>query len=185
VTRLARAFLAVVPASPALDDVARRLASLREAEPDLRWLPREQWHLTLQFLGVVDDAEAVANAVGTAVAPVPQFSAELAGGGAFPSPRRASVLWIGVHEPEPLVRLAGAIEDATAELGYRAEERVHHLHVTVARARRPQSVRGLVDELGGMGAGPAWTVADVALVASDTRPEGAVYREWGRRPLGA
>jgi len=140
VTRLARAFLAVVPSSPALDDVARRLVSLREAEPDLRWLPREQWHLTLQFLGVVDDAEAVANAVGTAVAPVPQFSAELAGGGAFPSPRRASVLWIGVHEPEPLVRLTGAIEDATAELGYRAEERVHHPHVTVARARRPRSV---------------------------------------------
>lgn len=184
-TRLARAFLAVVPSGPALDDVARRLAPLQEAEPRLRWLPREQWHLTLQFLSAVDDAEAVADAVGTAAVSVPRFSAQLAGGGAFPSPRRASVLWLGVREPEPLVALAGAIEHATAELGHRAEARAYHPHLTVARARRPCSVSRLVDELGGMGPGPAWTVADVALVASDTRPEGAVHTEWDRRPLGA
>src|SRR5262249_44852213 len=85
---------------------------------------------------------------------VPRFSARLAGGGAFPSARRASVLWIGVREPEPLVRLARAVEAATAELGHRAEDRAFHPHLTVARARRPSAIRRPVDELGGTG--PGW-----------------------------
>ena len=184
-TRLARAFLAVVPSAAVLDDVARRLEPLRRAEPSLRWLPRQQWHLTVQFLGPVDDAEELSDAVGRAIAGVAPFSVQLTGGGAFPSPRRAAVLWVGVREPEPLVTLADAVTSATAELGHRAEERAYHPHLTVARAGRPRSVTGLVEQLAGVGPGPAWTVADVALVASDTRPEGAVHAEWGRRLLGA
>jgi RNA 2',3'-cyclic 3'-phosphodiesterase len=185
VTRLARAFLAVVPSAAVLDDVAQRLEALRRAEPSLRWLPREQWHLTLQFLGPVEDAEELSDSVGRAIAAVAPFPVQLTGGGAFPSPRRATVLWIGIHEPEPLVTLADAVMSATAGLGHRAEERAYHPHLTVARAGRPRSVTGLVEHLGGAGPGPAWTVADVALVASDTRREGAVHTEWGRRPLGA
>ena len=184
-TRLARAFLAVVPSAAALDDVAGRLDPLRQAEPSLRWLPREQWHLTVQFLGPVDDAEELSEAIGRAVAGIVPFPVQLTGGGAFPSPRRAAVLWIGVGEPEPLVALADAVTSATAELGHRAEERAYHPHLTVARTARPRSVIGLVEQLGAVGPGPAWTVADVALVASDTHPEGAVHTEWDRRPLGA
>jgi 2'-5' RNA ligase len=81
------------------------------------------------------------------------------------------------------VTLAGAVARVTTELGHQPEARAYHPHVTVARAARPCSLTGLVDELGAAGPGPAWTVADVALVASDTRPEGAVHTEWARRPL--
>jgi RNA 2',3'-cyclic 3'-phosphodiesterase len=183
VTRLARAFLAVTPSPDALDDVARRLGPLRQAEPRLRWLARGQWHLTVQFLGAVSDAEGLADAVSAAVASLSPFAVELTGGGAFPSPRRASVLWVGVRDPEPLATLAGAVTRATATLGHAAEDRAYHPHLTVARAGRPCAVMPLVDALGGMGPGPAWTVSDVALVESDTRREGAVHTERARLVL--
>jgi len=133
--------------------------------------------------GAVDDAEGLADAVREAVAFVSPFAVELTGGGAFPSPRRASVLWIGVREPEPLATLAGAVTRATIALGHPAEDRAYHPHLTVARAGRPRSVTPLVDELSGMGPGPTWTVSEVALVESDTRREGAVHTERARLVL--
>jgi 2'-5' RNA ligase len=185
VTRLARAFLAVGPSPPVLDALAARLEPLAAAGPGLRWAPRGQWHLTLQFLGTVGDAEALGDAVGSAVAALPPFTSRLAGAGAFPSARRAAVLWVGVDDPAPLATLAGAVQRATAELGHQPEERPYHPHLTVARAARPRSVAPLVEALEAPAIGPAWTVDEVALVASDTRPDGAVHTVWARRPLGA
>ena len=184
-TRLARAFLAVVPPTPVLDALAERIEGLAPTEPPVRWLPRQQWHVTLQFLGAVDDAEALADAVGSVVAELRPFAARLAGGGAFPSAQRATVLWAGVEDPAPLAALAEAVGHAIARLGYSLDERAYHPHVTVARAPRPRSLSHLVEGLGAGPLGPRWTVEDLALVVSDTRPQGAVHTEWTRRPLGA
>jgi 2'-5' RNA ligase len=94
------------------------------------------------------------------------------------------VLWAGLEDPAPLTTLAEAVRRSTAGLGHPAEERAYHPHLTVARAPRPRPVSHLVDELGARPLGPAWTVDDVALVASDTRPDGAVHTVWARRGLG-
>jgi 2'-5' RNA ligase len=184
VTRLQRAFLAVVPPEEALDDLEGRVEPLRAGAPRLRWLPRQQWHLTVQFLGPVEDAETLLDAVGAAVARLPPFPLQLGGGGAFPSARRAAVLWVGVDEPGPLVALAEAVQERIAGLGHPPGERRYHPHVTVARAARPRPVAALVRRLEAAAPGPAWTVTDVALVESDTRPEGAVYTEYSCRALG-
>jgi 2'-5' RNA ligase len=181
---LARAFVALVPPDDVLDALEARLRPRAAEERHLRWLPRPQWHLTLQFLGPVGDAEALVDALGPAVAELPAFTVRLQGGGAFPSPRRAVVLWIGVEEPAPVVALAAAVGDATTRLGYGAEDRAFHPHLTVARAARPRSVTPLVETLADEVVGPAWTAERVALEVSDTRPSGAVHRVWAELPLG-
>lgn len=183
-TRLRRAFLAVVPSDEALDDLEGRVRPLRAGAPRLRWLPRRQWHFTLQFLGPVEDPETLLDAVGAAVARLPPFPLRLGGGGAFPSARRAAVLWVGVDEPGPLVTLAEAVQASTAALGHPPGDRRYHAHVTVARAVRPRPVTALVRRLEAAAPGPAWTVTDLALVESDTRPDGAVYTEYSCRALG-
>jgi 2'-5' RNA ligase len=185
-TRLGRAFLAVVPPAAVLDAVAARLAPLAPGEA-LRWLPRPQWHVTLQFLGPVDDAEHLAAALEPVLATRTRCTAQLAGGGAFPTPRRATVLWIGVEPAGALAGLAAtvtAVTAVTAELGHVTEPRRYHPHLTVARAARPRPMTRAVDALGADPVGPPWTVAEVALVQSDLRPDGARHTVWRPLPLG-
>ncbi len=184
-TRLARAFLAVVPPDPVLDAVDARLELLRATEPSIRWLPRNQWHLTVQFLGAVADADALANAIRDAIQPVSPFTVRLAGAGAFPTPRRAAVTWIGVEDPAPLERLVAVVQAAAAALGHSPESGPYRPHLTVGRLARPRSLTRPFDAFGATPVGPAWTVGELALVESDTRPDGAVYTVRARLPFGA
>ena len=182
-TRLARAFVAVVPSDAALDALSAGLKNLT-ADPPLRWAPRSQWHLTLAFLGAVDDADALTGSLAAAARAVAPFPLRLGGAGTFPAPRRASVLWVGVVEGQPeLTDLATTVRDATAGLVDRADDRPYHPHLTVARAARPRPLAALVDALGPGPIGPAWTVTEIALVESDPRPDGAVHTVRARLPL--
>ncbi len=183
-TRLARAFVALVPPEDVLEEVEHRVHALAEGEHHLRWLARPQWHLTIRFLGPVSDAETLVDELAPVVAAVPRFAVRLRGAGAFPSPRRAAVLWIGVDEPAPVTALAAAVGRATASLGYPSEDRAFHPHLTVARAARPRPVTRLVEAVAEEAVGPAWTAERVALEVSDTRPSGAVHTVWADLPLG-
>jgi 2'-5' RNA ligase len=185
VTALARGFVAVVPPAPVLDALDRVLAPIRGVTPPrLAWARRAQWHLTLQFLGHVADVEAVAAALRQDLPSRPTLLLGLGGAGAFPSPGRAAVVWVGIDQgADDIGALAGAVGAVTAALGYEREERAFHAHVTVARARRPTPVGSLLAAIGDGPIGPAWDVGDVVLMESDTRPSGAVYREVAAFPL--
>jgi 2'-5' RNA ligase len=184
--RIARAFLAVVPPSRVLDAVDEATAPTRSSPERLRWVRREAWHLTLQFLGRVDDPAALINALGAVASGAKPFRMQLRGAGAFPSPAQGSVLWAGVGDgTSEIVALAGAVADATAALGFAAEPESFHPHLTLARVRPP---RRLVDTIASLETetwGPAWTVDSFALVQSDTRAQGAVYTDRARFVLEA
>ena len=184
-TRLARAFLAVVPPDPVLDALEERLHPLRAGEPQLRWLPRNQWHLTVQFLGAVGDDDTLTTALSDALTGVVPFPVRLAGAGAFPAPGRATVAWIGVEDATALDTLATIVHTTTAALGYEPERRPYHPHLTVGRLARPQSLTPRLDSFGATPVGPPWTVGELALVQSDTRPEGAVHTVRARLPFNA
>jgi 2'-5' RNA ligase len=185
VTRLARAFLAIVPPAPVLEAIDERLGPLRAGEPQLRWLPRSQWHLTVQFLGPVADDDPLTTAVRDALTRVAPVTARLAGAGAFPTPGRATVAWIGVEDTAVLDALATMVRTATAALGYEPERRTYHPHLTVGRLARPQSLTPCLDAFGAAPVGPPWTVGELALIQSDTRPEGAVHTVRSLLPFNA
>jgi 2'-5' RNA ligase len=181
---LARAFVAVVPPDAVLDTLDDRVATLTREAPSLRWLPRAQRHLTLAFLGRVAEAGALHAALSAAVQRCTPFTLRLGTAGAFPAPRRATVLWVGVAQGGPDVTgLAATVQDAVAGLAEHTEDRPHHPHLTVARAPRARSLTGLVDAIGTGPIGPPWTVTDVSVIESDTRPTGAVHTVQARIPL--
>jgi 2'-5' RNA ligase len=183
---LRRAFVAVVPPPAVLAAVESLAESLRAPDDALRWASPEQHHLTLQFLGRVDEPNALVDALAESLGAVPPFPLQLGGGGAFPSPGRGSVLWSGLAVGgTELAELAGAVHRATAPLGFGAEHRPFRPHLTLARAAKARDLGGLVAALGDGPAGPRWTVEQVALFESDTRPEGAVHTVRGRVALGA
>jgi 2'-5' RNA ligase len=180
-----RAFVAVVPPAEVLDAIQQVVDGLASSDDGLRWMTRDQWHATLQFLGPVDDVDALAKAVGVAVASVPPPIARLGGGGgAFPKAHRGSGLWVGFAVGgDALAGVASAVADATTPLGDAAEDRSFRPHVTLARARRPRDLRPLVDALGDEPVGSEWSMSEIELVESDTRPEGARYTTRARLRL--
>jgi RNA 2',3'-cyclic 3'-phosphodiesterase len=134
-----RLFLGVeVP--PAVEQAAAEaIRPWREAFPDARWVPPENWHVTLKFLGWTTARLVpwVEGTVGGIVGAHPPVAASVRGLGAFPSARRARVLWAGVDDPaDGLGALVADLEAGLVE-EFRAELRRFHPHLTVARSEPP------------------------------------------------
>lgn len=168
---MTRAFVAVRPPEGVLDAVAGAVDGL--ALPGgARRTTRDQWHLTLQFLGNRADVDAVAAVLASPT--VPAGAARLGGIGAFPNARRARVVWVGVTEGGDLfTALAREVGERLAPLGHEPEDRPFHAHLTIARLKTPADVRGIVDVESVVG--PAWLVDAITLYESRTRPSGAEY----------
>jgi 2'-5' RNA ligase len=180
-----RLFVAAAPPPAALDHLALALADARGATPPgdaLRWIPPERWHLTLVFLGEVDDArvDRLAGAIGPAAAASPPLALGLRGSGSFPG-----VLWIGLAgDLAGLDRLARAARRAARAAGVAVERRPYRPHLTVARSRQPAAValRTARDRLGAY-AGPGFTADTLRLVRSYPGPQPR-YEQVAAWPLG-
>ncbi len=127
--------------------VAPLLAAFLEgADLPGRPVPPQNWHLTLRFLGWTTPVQrdGILRALDEADLGAP-FRIRFAGLGAFPKPRRATVLWLGVRSGiEELERLAGAAEEASLAAGFTREDRPFHPHLTLARIRPAVDVTELV-----------------------------------------
>jgi 2'-5' RNA ligase len=180
-----RAFVAVRPPDDVLAAVEERLAPARRVMVGPRWAGRDQWHVTLQFLGPVEALAPVVDGLTAAVAELEPFRFRLGGSGAFPNPRQARVIWLGALEgTEAMAGLAGAVTGALAPLGYEAEARPFRSHLTVARLRDPGDVTPALAALGGDPVGGAWTVEELVLYQSRLLPSGSQYSVLARLPLG-
>lgn len=125
-----RLFTAVeVPSSVALS-----LSLLRGGLPGARWIDQENYHLTLLFIGDVDERTAGEFATLLARIDRPAFDLELEGVGAFGS-RRPHALYAGVKPAPMLIDLQAEQERLAERLGLEPERRKYTPHVTVARLR--------------------------------------------------
>ncbi len=137
--KASRLFVAFAVADAALDEVERSIEPWRARFPKARWVPRENMHVTLKFLGRTwPRLEGwVHQQVGTVAAGHGRVTTRLTGLGSFPSAARARVLWVGIEDPEgAFARLAGALDVALAE-SFAPETRTFSAHLTVARSDPP------------------------------------------------
>ncbi len=183
-----RAFLAVeLPAEvrAGLDALA---ADLRASLTGWRWAGASSRHLTIRFLGEVDDAfvRVAAPAWRSALAPLPAVRFELADLGVFPSPRAPRVLWIGVRETPSaggFDAIFRTVESVSVAHGLRRETRPFHPHVTLARAARQARPEGPERH-----APPVFgtlVAREVVLFRSEILPSGARHTPLERFALAA
>lgn len=168
-----RLFAALEPPPAVLAEVVDALAPVRKDLPDLRWAPVARIHLTVAFYGEVPDrsVDDLGARLARAAGRHPVLSLGFAGAGAFPSRRRARILWLGVGgDRAPLVRLAASAAAAGRRLGIDLDGRGYRPHLTVARAKRPYDLVGCVERLETY-AGTPWQATELALVRSHQGPE--------------
>ncbi|HSD48349.1 MAG TPA: RNA 2',3'-cyclic phosphodiesterase [Actinomycetota bacterium] len=164
--------------------VADGVAPLRERFPRARWVPTHNQHVTLKFLGTTWPrlVDRVIHTVGEVAAAHAPFETRVAELGAFPSARRARVLWVGLEDPGArLAKVASALDDALAE-DFRPEKRAFTPHLTVARFDPP--VR-LEDDLSQIGLeSRAFGVGWLVVYRSHLQRPAAVYETLATFPLG-
>ncbi len=142
-----------------------------------RVVPADNWHLTLRFVGKMDDVS-----IDRLLADLDQaelggsFGVTLATVGTFPNPEKATVLWLGLRRGiDRMSELAGRIDDAVDRIGFGREERPFVPHLTLSRIRPPVRVNRLVDEID---VPPMrFDVHEVIVFSSIDGVDGPVYEE--------
>lgn len=179
-----RAFIALDLSPDILNHLDRISADLQRMMNNhaVRWVPTENIHLTLKFLGDVSlgNLSLVKNALDFEAADCQKFNISIGNLGAFPKIRAPRVVWIGVEGPDSLQSLQRGIESQMARLGYAPDNRPFSAHLTLGRVSRNarsgeiQAVSRAIErsKIGFIGITP---VQDVRLYQSDLHPEGAVY----------
>ncbi|MBD3346325.1 MAG: RNA 2',3'-cyclic phosphodiesterase [Chitinivibrionales bacterium] len=117
------------------DDVKEAIAGICFGIPHVRWMPADQIHLTLRFIGEVDKHlfEEIKSALYSVHAT--KFKLSLKGTGYFPPRRDPRVLWVGVENNELLLQLFNRIEQALHSVGCEPEKRKFHPHITIGRLK--------------------------------------------------
>ena len=158
----------------------------RERFPRGRWVPAENWHATVKFMGrtyprLLDWVEERCAQAAAAIRP---FRLSLEGMGVFPGPTRARVLWVGFKDPDGgLVALARELDEGLAR-EFPPEKRPFRGHLTVARFNPPITMRDEAQELRGteIEARP-FPVKSLVLYRSHLSPRGARYEALRTFPL--
>ena len=136
-----RLFIAVYP-PPEMQALAwRAVDPLRVGRGDsVSWVRQENLHYTMRFLGEVDDlgTARATEAMREAAAAHPRFGAALGGFGAFPTAKKARVLWVGMLQgAEPMRLLANSLEQSLKKQRFERADQPFEPHLTVGRVRMP------------------------------------------------
>ncbi|MBY0331580.1 MAG: RNA 2',3'-cyclic phosphodiesterase [Acetobacteraceae bacterium] len=126
--------------------VKTQLSLLAGGIPGARWVPPENYHLTLRFIGEVETWRAQEADEALAAIRAPGFALSLRGLGTFEKGGRIGALWVGVERTEALCFLQAKVETALQRAGFEPERRRFAPHVTLARTERaaPEKLIGFV-----------------------------------------
>jgi 2'-5' RNA ligase len=186
-----RTFLGIDLGEEIRDRLVSLQADLGTIASDVKWVEPDNLHLTLLFLGEVEQREVldICRAGQNAVAELPVFTMSIEGAGCFPNSRRPRTLWVGVGEgSEEVCAVHDAIEAPLLEMGsYRRETRAYVPHVTLGRVKgdRPN------DELAkALTKNQTWSAGDVLVrevqvMSSELTRDGPIYTVLGRAKLSS
>lgn len=184
-----RAFIAVDLPETLRTQIARLQKDLGDTGADVRWVETQNLHLTLKFIGSVEetDQEKLVDAVGGALRPFAPFVFHLEGLGVFPRLENPRVVWLGVSEgSQKLEQIAAAVEKACMELGLPGPDHPFTPHLTIGRIHSNKRLEGLIYCLqrSPMRSPLLVQVRQLILFRSTLQPQGPVYTPLAELPLG-
>ncbi len=163
---------------------------LARAGTEVKWVEAENLHVTLLFLGEVDERQVprICGIAAEETAKHAPFLLAVQTVGCFPNVRRPRVLWVGIGEGmQELCAIHDALEGPLQELGYRREERRYTPHITLGRVKSDRETAHLAEAIARLGAwkGGEIELAEIRVMSSRLTPKGPVYNVLSRPKLGA
>lgn len=130
-------------------------AELSRLKPDIKWVEYENYHITLKFLGEVQEGQLdeIKTRLLMVAQACPVFSFKTTGIGFFPNRNRPRVMWLGVKGEMNKARFLGErVDTYLEELGFEAEKR-RSFHLTLGRIRSERDLDEIVSTAGNINNG--------------------------------
>ena len=185
-----RVFLAIELDSETRSVLERFQRELQKLLPPINWVKPPSWHLTVKFLGEIEEnqVEPIQRTVETAVSHCSSFSLQIEGFGGFPHLRMPRVLWAGVSgQVDELQLLALHVDEALSPLGFPSESKSFRPHLTLARIKdRGREVGVALTKLDLLPHAQFFgnlLVERLCLFKSELKPTGAIYQQLWDVPL--
>jgi 2'-5' RNA ligase len=160
---------------PLLDDLRR--------VPEVRVSPMSQLHITLAFVGDVDDKKVkkMTDRISSAVSGFGAFDITIGDTGRFPAKGKPNIVWVGAGPSDRLKVLADAVRKGLDDAGVDYDDKPFKAHITIGRCRGPTDVDGFID--GHHGMLTTFTCDSIRLMKSELSPEGAKHTVLATIPL--
>ncbi|MDI3542840.1 MAG: 2,3-cyclic 3-phosphodiesterase [Candidatus Atribacteria bacterium] len=174
-----RSFIALDLLPEAQDFLEGLIQKEKKHYPQAKWVNKEQFHLTLHFFPafLMTQIEEMNEMLEKVSRRFTAFPITLERWGAFPSPRRARVIWIGVDREgeEKIKEIREEVEEEIIKKGWEREEREFSPHITIARFRSPLTLSSWEEESINF----STIIKKMVFYQSTLTPRGSVYQELG------
>ena len=186
-----RAFIAIELSDEIKSALSRVQSHLKYSGADVKWVERENIHLTLKFLGEIteDKAQKIGAILDGIASSSRPFELTLQDIGAFPKIEFPRVIWAGLDKGAgESTEIAKRIDDELSKIGFDRETRPFAAHITIGRVRSPKNKEALKDKINT--AGDLWnkvegqTVGSITLFQSTLTPNGSIYTKLHEAKLG-
>lgn len=159
-------------------DVIQEIKNISWGVKDARWVPQEQLHITLRFIGNCDEGRYYDIRDALKRVDMNSFSLSLKGVGYFPPRKKPRILWVGINQPDELIQMRSKIDTCLKQIGIENEGRKFHPHVTVARLHEtihPSSIIPFLSQNSLFSVSP-FPITTFYLYSSTLQREGAIHR---------
>lgn len=186
-----RSFISI-PIPAEITSAAKKIIrKLKPLDDGVKWVPMDNFHLTLKFLGEVDNVEvpALCDAIRKVTDTLEPFELKFSGTGGLPSAEKPRTVFVGVADPTGnLVALVSGLEKQLADLGFKPEPRDYTPHLTLGRTRSNSRRAGdelvaAMEKMGDVSVGEM-IVGEVHLMASFLDKAGPTYQVMATIALG-
>ncbi len=175
-----RAFIAVEIDLPNKQKISGLISELKKTKADVKWITENQIHITLKFLGNIDEerVQKISDALDHISKNSKTFDVRFSELGAFPNMKRPRVIWIGVEKGGDLLKLLNKkIEIELEKLGFVKEKREYKAHLTLGRVKSLNNITSLAESIDKIEFQPTGEtkIERLILFQSTLTPKGAIY----------
>ncbi len=177
---MVRLFIALHLPETITSRLAEMITTLKPTTKNVRWVKPENIHLTLKFIGEVEESlvTPISAALDALKFDWSRLTVRLDKCGGFPNLKQPRVLWVGLSGAEAAVTMAAAINKALTPLGIEPDRKKFSPHVTLGRVKQPVNTEAVVRTMNGLSLSSEPVILDrVALVESTLTPSGSIYTD--------
>ncbi|MEX0999800.1 MAG: RNA 2',3'-cyclic phosphodiesterase [Thermodesulfobacteriota bacterium] len=167
-----RLFIAALLPEEIRKQLTNYIDSLKHNIEGVKWEKSEKLHVTLKFLGDVEESmlDDIANLIQERASEYSPFKIELIDFGGFPNLKKPRILYIGLSNNTQLAKLVYELEEQLAGLGFEKENRKFVPHITLGRVKKKINIEDRPHIVQS-----SFQINQIGLIKSELRPSGSVY----------